>query len=189
MDGKEMFNAEAAGRSAGAIAGWGATRTGGSRVGSDPGPDPNPFDELPAHRPLAYGRDRGPAVPGLPVALRKWLAHDLLEGERSQGEQRAAVPPARPAAGAGRPAEPARGGGDDPAFRDVLSRAKLILGRHPAGGEPFLVYGREVLKGVLPDDGSPTVTTMMVHIDPASDQMAELLATVTAVKGRHDYKA
>lgn len=76
--------------------------------------------------------------------------------------------------------------------RQIIQAADVILGVDVMTRGTFIVYGREFLKVQSEGEGgkAPQIAAIVkVELDQDSDELANLLALVESVKGRHEFQA
>jgi hypothetical protein len=73
-----------------------------------------------------------------------------------------------------------------PAIRD----ADVVIGRNLASGHEFIVFGREILQRLAAIKAPERHKFVVVEVDPNQDgdQTSALVALVTALKGRNDFR-
>src|SRR5262245_9463635 len=70
----------------------------------------------------------------------------------------------------------------------ALRGARVILGVDVMSGRPFVVYGRKTLGRIARTGRPERVQSLWIGLDQDTDELEKLLALVTVVKGRHEYR-
>ncbi len=72
--------------------------------------------------------------------------------------------------------------------RQIIQAADVILGMDVMTRGTFIVYGREFLNELSEGKRDPQVAGIIkVELDQDGDELANLLALVESVKGRHEF--
>ncbi len=74
---------------------------------------------------------------------------------------------------------------------DLINAADVILGVSREDGHEFLIFGREILERIATGktgDEQPA-NVLRVEMDQETDDLERLIALITVLKGRHDYRS
>ena len=75
----------------------------------------------------------------------------------------------------------------NPATKDLVLQADLILGVDNASGQEYVVYGKAKLKRIAETDQAEDVRVLRVGIDASTEDLDKLCGLVMALRGRFDY--
>src|SRR4051812_30406888 len=73
--------------------------------------------------------------------------------------------------------------------RPLLNAAEVVFGVDRMSGREFLVYGADVLRHVIKSGQSESLYALRIELDQETEDLERLIALVTVVKGKHDYKS
>jgi hypothetical protein len=67
--------------------------------------------------------------------------------------------------------------------------ADLVFGVDRMRGREFLLYGADVLRDVIKNGESKSLYVIRIELDQDTDDLEQVIAFVTVVKGKHDNQA
>jgi hypothetical protein len=70
-----------------------------------------------------------------------------------------------------------------------LAEADVIFGVNVMEDRNFLVYGRKAIEEIALTGKKKDLRVVRIALDQETDELEKLIALVTVIKGKHDYRA